>query len=135
VSDWRADLLRRSYAAWAKQDAEALVAVWTPDCEWDMGPVAMAGFNSVYRGHSGLRAFVADAASVFDAISCRILEIREADEHVLVRASQEGHSRALDLQAAMRFGQIAEFHDGLIHRVVQTGDPPPAWADAVPITG
>lgn len=53
-------LAQRSYAAFnAGLDIDALLPLYHPDCEWRMGPTAAAFGTDAFRGHDGLRAWVA----------------------------------------------------------------------------
>jgi ketosteroid isomerase-like protein len=58
VTDWRADLCRRSYAAWVAEDADSLIGLFAENCEWNVEAMAATGIGPVYRGHEGLRRFM-----------------------------------------------------------------------------
>jgi hypothetical protein len=63
-----------------------------------------------------------------------VLELRADDERLLVRGSMHGRNRALGIDvASLPFGQVVEFSDRKVLRVTQTDDPPPGWADAMPV--
>jgi ketosteroid isomerase-like protein len=130
MTDSRLDLLRRSYAAFSASDPDAQVAVWHPDCEWDMGPNVLS--EAVFRGHDGLRSFIAETTSLADRVEAEILEVRGHGEDVLIRGVNRfrAYERTVTNQP---FGQVCEFRDGLIFRVTQTHDPPPGWEEATPI--
>ena len=62
-----------------------------------------------------------------------MLELRLANERLLVRGSMHGRNRALRIDvASLPFGQVVEFSERKVLRVTQTDDPPPGWDDAVP---
>jgi ketosteroid isomerase-like protein len=135
VTDWRVDLCRRSYAAWVAGDAEALIELYDPDCEWDVGPMAATGLGPVYRGHIGLRAMLGELTGAFEGFAPRILELRVFGEALLIRGDAIGTSQLMHVETATApFGQAIEFKQRRILRVSQTEDPPPNWDEAQPVS-
>jgi ketosteroid isomerase-like protein len=134
VTDWRADLCYRSYAAWVAEDSDALIGLFAENCEWNVEAMAATGIGPVYRGHEGLRRFMREITADWEAFEPVVLELRAADERLLVRGSMHGRNRALGIDvASLPFGQVVEFTDRKVLRVTQTDDPPPGWADAMPV--
>jgi ketosteroid isomerase-like protein len=134
VSDWRIERLRRSYAAFARLDVDELETLYHPDCEWDMGPMAVTSDQPVWRGHEGLRAMCEMIDREFDSMTTELLEVRAvSDDRVLVRGSNlfsmRNPGEAFPALPAP-YGQIVDFRDDLIARVTQTDDPPPGWSEA-----
>jgi ketosteroid isomerase-like protein len=129
------DLARRSYAAFnAGPDADALVALYHPDCEWRMGHAGAALGTAVFSGHDGLRSFARQMGEAMNDLQLSIDEARLApDGSLLVRAHVAGRSTVQDMELRMQVWQQAEFRDGLLHRVVQLEEPPAAWESAEPI--
>jgi ketosteroid isomerase-like protein len=125
------DLCRRSYAAWVAADLDALVELYDPACDWDVGPMAATGLGPRFRGHEGLRQMMAELTEAFDGFAPRILDLRLSGERLLVRADAVGRSRLMSVDTATApFGQVVEFKDRRILRVSQTYDPPPRWGEA-----
>ncbi len=134
MTDWRVELCRRSYAAWAAHDPDALRDVWSEESEWDMGPVGATGLGPVYRGHDGLSRMFEEITGAFAAFAPRIIELRLFGEAVLVRGDAIGTSELMGAEITTApFGQVIEFEPGRILRVTQTDDPPPHWEDAQPV--
>jgi ketosteroid isomerase-like protein len=135
VTDWRVDLCRRSYAAWVAADADALVELYDPDCEWDVGPMAAAGLGPVYRGHPGLREMLRELTGAFEGFAPRIIELRVFGEGLLVRADAIGTSQLMHVETATApFGQAIKFRTRRILSVSHTYDPPPNWDQAQPVS-
>ncbi len=134
MTDWRVDLLERSYVAFEGLDPDVILPLYAPDCEWILGELGLAFGTTHYEGHDGLRSLIASLREIFPDWSPRIEEIRERDDGALlvtfraVGTAQRG-GVPLDVQA----GQIVEFADGLIARITQTTTAPPGWEEAKPI--
>jgi hypothetical protein len=134
MTDWRADLCRASYAAFLAGDADGLVKLYDPNCEWNLGPLAVVGVGPLYRGHAGLRAMVPELAEAFEGFAPRIVELRLLGEQLLIRGDAIGKSRLMGIAApAAPFGQVVAFSDRRILSVSQTEDPPPNWDEAQPL--
>ena len=116
------ELARRSYAAFNAMDADAIVALYDPHCEFELGRVGAAVGVDAFRGHKGLREFV---AAIADGVSDYWTAIDEA------RATADG--RLLGMELAMESWQAIEFREGRILRVVQLEGPPEEWATATPV--
>jgi ketosteroid isomerase-like protein len=134
VSDWRSELLRASYAAFDRLDADAAVQLHHPDCEWETGVASAALGEAVYRGHDGVRALMSAVRDVFPDWHPEIAELRAREDgallvHSRVRATSRDSGMPVEIPA---MGQVIEFRDRKIARVTQTSFPPPGWETATP---
>jgi ketosteroid isomerase-like protein len=132
MADWRADLCREAYAAFQRLDSEAAVAVYDPDCVWDVGAASAALGQQTYRGHDGLRQLMREVREVFPDWHPVVEELRLRDDGaLLVRARVEATSRdsGMPLEIPL-LGQVIEFRGRAIHRVTQAEFPPPGWEEA-----
>jgi SnoaL-like domain len=130
-------LAQRSYAAFnAGLDIEAVIPLYHPDCEWRMGSMGAAFGAESFRGHDGLRAWVAALKEGFDRFTVVIDEAKiTSDGVLLVRGSSHGRSRATNMELSIpAYWQEIEFRDGLVWSVVQIDEPPPEWDQATPTT-
>ena len=128
---------QRSYAAFnAGPDIDALLAVWHPECEWGMGPWGAVLGTESFRGHDGLRAWVAAIEEGWEDLAVEIDEARiTGDGVVLARGHSSGRSRDTHMELSTpRFWQRSTYRDGLIFSVEQFDEPPPEWDEATPIT-
>ena len=57
MSQGNVDVVARSFEAFNARDVNELVGLSTPDCEWLPFRAQLEGI--VYRGHEGIRRFVA----------------------------------------------------------------------------
>jgi ketosteroid isomerase-like protein len=128
---------QRSYAAFsAGPDIDAVLAVWHPECEWRMGSMGAAFGTESFRGHQGLRAWVAAIEEGWESFAVEIDEARITGEGVvLARGHAHGRSRGTYMELSIpRFWQRSTVRDGLLFSVEQFDEPPPAWDEATPIT-
>jgi ketosteroid isomerase-like protein len=127
---------QRSYAAFnAGPDIDALLLVWHPECEWRMGPWGAVLGTESFRGHDGLRAWVAAIEEGWESMTVEIDEARITGEGVvLVRGHSRGRSRGTHMELSIpRFWQRSTYRDGLIFSVEQFDEPPTEWDEATPI--
>jgi ketosteroid isomerase-like protein len=127
---------RRSYAAFnAGPDIDALLPLYHPECEWRMGPVGAAVGTESFRGHDGLRAWVAAIEEAWESFAVEIDEARITGEGVVLgRGHARGRSRATHIELSERYWQRSTYRDGLIFSVEEFDEPPPEWDGATPIT-
>jgi len=133
VSGSPAERVRASYAAIAARDAERLVAQYDPEVVWDFGPMAAATPQRIWEGHAGLRDMLDEFATTLADYDLQPLELRWHGEQMLVRGvfrAFVAHMPEVGVEST--FGQVIDFREGLIFRVLNTDDPPPGWEDATP---
>jgi SnoaL-like domain len=116
-------------------DIEALIPLYHPDCEWRMGHIGAAAGTDAYRGHEGLRQWVAALHEGFESFTVVIDEARiTTDGGLLLRNHGNGRTRGTHMDLSTPEGwQEAEFREGLCVTVVEFHQPPPAWDEATPI--
>jgi hypothetical protein len=88
-----------------------------------------------FRGHAGLRAWVAALDEGMEGLVVLIDEARITGEGVVLMRSH-GHNRSRLTQMELLtpvFWQEIRFRDGLIYGVMQINEPPAGWEEA-PIT-
>jgi ketosteroid isomerase-like protein len=108
------ELVRRTYELFNARDPEGIVALMDPDGE--LYPYAIHERRADgYRGHEGLRQYVADVALLFETFRVDIEDIREAGDDVVVASGRlrgETHTGVtVDMAAAwlwtVRDGRLA----------------------------
>ena len=109
-----AETIRKGIAALNRGDADGIAAVLTADVE--LLPMSAAVDGTVYRGHDGMRSWLAELAEDWDEYALTLESVEELTAgRVLVHAavSMRGRSSGvvLDTPAAwlceMRGGQVA----------------------------
>jgi hypothetical protein len=128
-------LAQRAYAAFSPLDINAILPLYHPECEWRMAPGREVFGTDVFRGHDGLRAFVAFIDEATETYAAQIDEARLMPEGALLvsNTTYARSSGAAGMALSSRGWQALEFRDGLILSIVQFGETPPGWAEAKPV--
>src|SRR3954462_9292405 len=109
-----ADIVRRAFDAFSRRYLSALLAIADPDIEFMPATARVAGRGEPYRGHEGLRTYLADAARVWQELRSEPEEFIEVDDVVVCtgRVYAWGVGRVIDAPAGwvwrLRAGRIVE---------------------------
>ncbi|MGH2913216.1 MAG: nuclear transport factor 2 family protein, partial [Solirubrobacteraceae bacterium] len=90
------------------RDAEAMVALTHPELEFR--PTMLAGSRRVYKGHDGLRTWVADLVASGAEHQVRVREVRVLGEQRLIVFTEV----LLDGEAISPSAMVATLRDGKI---------------------
>ena len=126
-------LCRRSYAAFSDGlDIDALLPLYHRDCEWRMGSMGAAFGTEAFRGHDGLRAWVAAIDEGLEGFVVQIDEARITSEgDLLLRGRTSAQARVTHAMLSIpSYWQEIGFRDGLVVRVIHFDEPPSGWDDA-----
>jgi ketosteroid isomerase-like protein len=74
--------IQRAYEAMSRLDAEAMVALCEPDVEF-RSRIAEAD-DVTYRGHDGVRDYIANLAEVFEWVGTEPLEVVQGSDRAVV---------------------------------------------------
>jgi ketosteroid isomerase-like protein len=123
------ELLRRAFEALNSGDDDALVAVWREDAEL-YGFPGVPDAPDVYRGHSGLRAWLGNLRRTFDDVRFDPQEVAlEGDVGVIeVAASAKGAGSGVPIE--WRAYIVAHVRDGKIARAEAMRDRDAAFESA-----
>jgi ketosteroid isomerase-like protein len=107
-----ADIVRQVFEAFARRDAPALLAHCDPDIVFRPPTGRLAGRDEPYRGHEGLRAYLADVGRVWQELRSEPDEYIELGDLVLCtgRVYAWGVGRVIDAPA----GWVWRLRDGLV---------------------
>jgi hypothetical protein len=86
------ELVRRIIEAFRTRDNAWLFEVYDPDVEWDVSRVPWTlelGFEPIYRGHDGVRAFWRQWLDAWESIEFRVDDVIDGGDEV-VRAHLAG---------------------------------------------
>jgi len=122
-----ADLVRGSFAAFNARDLDALLAISDPDSEWVPFRAQLEG--SSYRGHAGIRQFLADMDADWSEFTIEPSEVREEGARVVVIGRITGIGRGSGVEIDTVGGFVFQVHGGLITSVVSHSDPAIALAE------
>lgn len=94
-----ADVVRAIYEAFARRDTEALLGLLAPDCELDFaGTGRLAGRTEPYRGHEGMRQYVADVERLWEELVLHAEDFRIIPGSVIVIGHVTGRRQGLDVR-------------------------------------
>ena len=104
--------IERAYEAMSRLDAEAMVALCDPDVEF-RSRVAEAD-DVTYRGHDGVRDYMASFAEVFEWVRTEALDVVEESDRAVVCNRFRARGRHSGVEVEERFFQAIRFRDGKV---------------------
>jgi ketosteroid isomerase-like protein len=107
-----AEIVRELFDAFGRRDTAAVLALADPDIVFTPPTGRLAGRAEPYRGHEGLRTYLADVARVWQELRSEPDEYVELDDRVLCtgRVYAWGVGRVIDAPA----GWVWRVRDGLV---------------------
>jgi ketosteroid isomerase-like protein len=108
------DIVRQVFDAFSRRDAAALIALSDPDIVFRPPTGRLAGRDDPYRGHEGLRTYLADVGRVWQELRSEPDEYIELGDRVLCtgRVYAWGVGRVVDAPAGcvwrLRDGRLVE---------------------------
>jgi len=126
MSPENVELVRRAYAHWQAGDYNALLDFFlanaAPDVELHSRFAGLSG--EPYRGHDGLRTWLAEIQETFERFEPWLDEARVVDEdRVVVIGGISFRARGSGVDMSERMGWVQEFREGLLCRMLFYGDP------------
>jgi ketosteroid isomerase-like protein len=109
-----ADIVRRAFDAFSRRDLPALLAFIDPDIVFSPATARLAGRAEPYRGHDGMRTYMADVARVWQELRPEPDEFVEVGDVVVCtgRVYAWGIGRVIDAPAGwvwrLRAGLLVE---------------------------
>jgi ketosteroid isomerase-like protein len=108
------EIVQQAFAAFERRDADALVMLCAPDVVFEPITARLAAGGEPYRGHDGMRAYLADVARVWEELRPSPDEFHTAQDGIVVatgRIYAWGAGRVVDSPAGwlwrVRDGHIA----------------------------
>lgn len=93
MSQENVEVIRRMYERWLEDDASVFEAF---DAEIEVHPDPAAdwvGVNEVYRGHDGLRSYMAHVYDAFEDYRPEVEELLDLGDQVITLAIEHGRGR------------------------------------------
>jgi ketosteroid isomerase-like protein len=117
-------VVRRAYTLWGAGDYESLMQLFlssaSPEVELHSRFGGLAG--EPYRGHEGVRAWLADIQENFERFEPWLEDARPAGEdRIVVLGGVSFRARESGLDMDEQMGWIHEFRDGLLRRMLFYG--------------
>ena len=120
------ELVREGYARWRAGDYDLLLDFLLANAAPDIELYSrFGGFSGTpYRGHDGLRAWLADIQENFERFEPWVDEARDAEEdRVVATGGISFRARESGLDMAERLGWVCEFNNGRLRRMMFYGSP------------
>jgi ketosteroid isomerase-like protein len=112
MSQEKVENIERAYEAMSRLDAEAMVALCEPDVEF-RSRIAEAD-DVAYRGHDGVRDYIASLAEVFEWVQTEPLDVVEVSDRAVVCNRFRARGRHSGVEVEERFFQALRFRDGKV---------------------
>ena len=84
------DLVKRAFAAFGERDADALVDVVHPECEFFPMTRLLANEGRPYEGLPGIRRYLHDVATTWAELEVKPVQFQAGDDHVVVHGRVRG---------------------------------------------
>jgi len=115
MSQENVETVKRAIGAFSRGDADAFVALTSPDLEWTTGLGAVEG--EVFLGHDGVRTYFSRLNSAWDEFLYLVDETRDLGETVLVLGRLEGRSRTGGVPVDSPVGAVWDLRGGKVWRL------------------
>ena len=94
MSQENVEVMRRMYERWLADDP-SLIDAFDPEIEVHPDPAAdLVGVNDVYRGHDGLRRYMAQVYEAFEDYRPEVEDLLDLGDKVVTLAIEHGRGRA-----------------------------------------
>jgi ketosteroid isomerase-like protein len=121
MSEENVEIVRRVYEAAARRDANAVLACYDPEVEWDVSrsPMARLVGGGVYHGHKGLLSFFRKYHEAWEDIEYEGAELIEAGgEHVISVDTERTRGRTSGVETELTQYAVWSIRNGKVFKVV-----------------
>lgn len=95
------ETVRALYDAFERRDVDAMLAAISDDCELFLeGTARLAGRTEPYRGHAGLREYLADVERLWEELVLHATDYRAVPGSVIVMGHITGRREGLEVRRA-----------------------------------
>jgi ketosteroid isomerase-like protein len=112
MSQENVEILRSGYAALRRLDAAAVADVCDPEVVFESRITETD--SATYRGHDGIREFVAQLSVAFDWIDIELLEIIDDEDRLVATNRFRARGRRSAAEVQQIFFHAATFHNGRV---------------------
>lgn len=112
--------MRALIDAFNVRDIDAFLERVHPDAEWH--PIKGKLEGTVYRGHDGVRRFLAELAEDYTEVRLESPAISERGDQVVVFGRYRARGVASGVEVDWSLSQVADFRDGKIVRLEAYSD-------------
>jgi ketosteroid isomerase-like protein len=113
MSQENVEVVLRIHRAVVLGDIDGLLAEVHPTGEyWAAVQQAMEGEAGIFRGHDGMRTWLADLHELYEGIESKIVEIRDLGEQVVISFVVRGTGRGSGITLEQPLTQVVTLRDG-----------------------
>ena len=113
MSQENVDTFRRNNEAVSRGDIEAALVALDPDIEFIPRRATVQG---IYRGHDGMRKFIAENAESFDLYQVSYQEVRDLGDRLVAFGTVRARGRESGVEMTTPTAMVATFRDGKMVR-------------------
>jgi ketosteroid isomerase-like protein len=111
------ELILRAVDAVNRADADAWVACYHPDVQFEVSGDSFPGFGGIYRGRAGVRRWFEEALELWDSVHIELEETTESgDDRVVVGVLMTTRGTESGVETKLRLWQAFWVLDGLVVR-------------------
>jgi ketosteroid isomerase-like protein len=119
MAEGNLDLMRRAFEAFGAQDMEAFVDCMHPEVEFEPHLALVEGR---YRGHDGIRKFMADGSEVMELQGTEVDEVRDLGDRVLALGTFHIRGRGSGAEDVTPFALLGRIQEGRFIHLKDYGD-------------
>jgi ketosteroid isomerase-like protein len=114
VASWF-ETARRAIDAWNREDLDAFLETWHPDCEWRPAfPRSLEAVGTVYRGREGVSRAWDGVRAVWEEYRLDPEQTRIVGERIVVVGHIHARGRESGLALDSGWSVLGTFRDGLV---------------------
>ena len=115
MSQENVEAVRTAFAAFSRDDWDALIGLLDPEIEWVTTGQFVGG--QVYRGHAGVRDFLDALSGEFEAFRAEPENFAAASDVVVADTRVTGVGRRSEVPVELQFTVVVSLRDGRVVRV------------------
>jgi ketosteroid isomerase-like protein len=119
MSQENVEIVRCVFDAIARRDADALLALYDPEVEWDTShsPLAPLGEGGVYHGYEGIRHSLRAYHEAWEHVEYEVEELIGDGDTVVSVVNTRFRGRTSGTEVELHFPAVWTIRDGKITRV------------------
>jgi ketosteroid isomerase-like protein len=117
MSPHNVEIVRRVSDAFAAGDLDTVIALVSPEIEWDFSHVDTWLEEQVYHGYDGIAEFFSKWLGEWDDYRFEVEDIIDAGDRVVAIVRDEGRGKSSGIKLERRHAEVWTVHDGKVIRI------------------
>jgi ketosteroid isomerase-like protein len=120
MSQQNVEIVRRVFEATARRDADAVIALYHSDIEWDTSRAELGRMigGGVFHGYEGARRFLRSYNEAWEQLDYEIEELIDAGDRVVSVVNNRARGRASGVEVELRMPCVWTIRNGQVVRAV-----------------